>query len=102
VDQIEAAGPFGPAKPAPKLAFAGAVPSGVRIGGQGHAQFRLSSGGPQLQAIAFGAINSGLAPILEQAAATRTPLHMAGRLEIDDWGGRRKAKLRLEDLAEPT
>jgi len=24
---------------------------------------------------------------------------VAGRLEIDDWGGRRKAKLRLEDAA---
>ena len=27
------------------------------------------------------------------------PLHIAGRLEIDDWGGRRKAKLRVEDAA---
>jgi single-stranded-DNA-specific exonuclease len=25
--------------------------------------------------------------------------HLAGRLEIDEWGGRRKAKLRLEDAA---
>ena len=26
-------------------------------------------------------------------------VHVAGRLEIDDWGGRRKAKLKVEDAA---
>lgn len=101
VGQIESAGPFGPANAAPRLAFPSAVPSGVRIVGNGHAQFRLSGAGPALAAIAFGAVDNGLAGILEAAAAARRPLHLAGRLEIDDWGGRRKTKLRLEDLAEP-
>ena len=27
------------------------------------------------------------------------PVHVAGRLEIDDWGGRRRARLRIEDAA---
>jgi single-stranded-DNA-specific exonuclease len=29
-------------------------------------------------------------------------LHIAGKLEIDDWGGRRKPKLRIDDASAPT
>jgi single-stranded-DNA-specific exonuclease len=59
-------------------------------------------GGPQLPAIAFRAADTGLAALFEAAAASRTPLHIAGRLEIDDWGGRRKPKLRVDDAASVT
>jgi single-stranded-DNA-specific exonuclease len=100
-EQIEAAGPFGPSNPAPRLAIPDAVPSGVRIVGNGHAQVRFQGPGGSVPAIAFGASESGLADLLQSAATARRPLHAAGRLEIDDWGGRRKAKLRLDDLAEP-
>ena len=102
VTQLDAAGPFGPANPAPRMAFPNAIPSGVRIVGSGHAQFRATSGAGSVAGIAFRATESGFASCLEAAASTRRPLHLAGRLEIDDWGGRRKAKLRLEDIAEPT
>jgi single-stranded-DNA-specific exonuclease len=68
--------------------------------GNGHCQVRLAgSGGPQLAAIAFRAAETGLAALFEAAAAARRPLHVAGRLEIDDWGGRRKPKLRVEDAS---
>ena len=30
------------------------------------------------------------------------PLHLVGRLEVDDWGGRRKPKLRIEDVSDVT
>lgn len=102
VEALEQAGPFGPSNPAPRLALTQVIPSGVRIVGNGHAQVRLSgAGGAALAAIAFGAVDSGLAEFLTAAASERRPLHAAGRLEIDDWGGRRKAKLRLEDAADP-
>lgn len=101
VGQLEAAGPFGPSNPAPRLAFPDVIPTGVRIVGNGHAQVRFQGGAGAIAAIAFGARDNGLAALLEASAATRRPLHVAGRLEIDDWGGRRKAKLRLEDIAEP-
>ncbi len=100
VERLEAAGPFGQANPAPRLAFGSVQVQGVRMVGNGHCQLRLSgSGGPQLAAIAFRAADSGLASLFEAAAASRTPLHLAGRLEIDDWGGRRKPKLRVEDAS---
>ena len=101
VEQLEAAGPFGQANPAPRLAFGSAQVTGVRIVGNGHCQLRLvGSGGPQLAAIAFRAADSGLAALFEAAALSRTPLHLAGRMEIDDWGGRRKPKLTVEDASE--
>ena len=71
--------------------------------GNGHCQLRLAGpSGPQLAAIAFRAADTGLAALFESAASARQPLHLAGRLEIDDWGGRRKAKLRIEDASPVT
>ncbi len=100
VERLEAAGPFGQANPAPRLAFGSVQVQGVRMVGNGHCQLRLAApGGPPLAAIAFRAADSGLASLFEAAAASRTPLHLAGRLEIDDWGGRRKPKLRVEDAS---
>ena len=101
VEQIEMAGPFGPSNAAPRIAFGNVVPGGVRIVGNGHCQARFGgAGGGSLASITFGAVDSGLAAFLENAAARKQPVHVAGRLEIDDWGGRRKAKLRVEDIAE--
>lgn len=103
VATLEAAGPFGQASPPPRAAFAALVPTAVRVSERGHASLRLAApgGGPAMPAIAFGAAETGLAALLQARAGARAPLHVAGRLEIDDWGGRRRAKLRLEDAAEP-
>ena len=102
IEGIERAGPFGPANAAPRLALPGVVPGYVRIVGTGgHAQVRLKGPGGTLDAIAFRAAETGMAERLEAAATVKAPLHVAGRLEIDDWGGRRRAKLRIEDIAEP-
>ncbi|MEM0923607.1 MAG: single-stranded-DNA-specific exonuclease RecJ [Pseudomonadota bacterium] len=100
VETIEAAGPFGQANPAPRLAIPQARIAHLREVGQGHAQLRLSGrSGPMLDAIAFRAAESGLMEALARARASESPLHLAGQLEIDDWGGRRRAKLRVEDAA---
>jgi single-stranded-DNA-specific exonuclease len=102
IERLEQAGPFGPANPAPRLAFGWARVEGVRAVGQGHCQLRVTSPqGGRLAAIAFRAAESGLAGLLEAAAVSRSPVHLAGRLEIDDWGGRRRPKLRVEDTGLP-
>jgi single-stranded-DNA-specific exonuclease len=97
VERIETAGPFGPSNPAPHLVLSGVVPAGVRAVGNGHCQARFE----MLGAIAFRAAERGLSAMLQAAAEARRPLHVAGRLELDDWGGRRRAKLTIEDIAEP-
>ncbi|MEM6973579.1 MAG: single-stranded-DNA-specific exonuclease RecJ [Pseudomonadota bacterium] len=103
VTALEAAGPYGQSSPPPRLAFAGLVPQATRLSDKGHLSLRLSAptGGASVPAIAFGAGDNGIAAMLEARAGARAPVHVAGRLEIDDWGGRRRAKLRLEDAADP-
>ena len=97
--QLEAAGPWGQANPAPRVALPGVEVAGLREVGRGHLQLRLKGPGGTLEAICFRAGESGLAAPIEAARAGGARLHVAGRLELDDWGGRRRAKLRLEDVA---
>ena len=97
VEQIEAAGPFGASAPAPRFAFADQAVSARRVG-ETHLRLTLTDGmAPPLEAIAFGAFDTALGPVLAQPGAQR--FHLAGRLEISHWNGRSKVQLRLEDAA---
>ncbi|TQS71724.1 single-stranded-DNA-specific exonuclease RecJ [Rhodobacteraceae bacterium] len=99
IDQLEQAGPFGQGAPAPRFAFAAMEISGVRQVGESHLRFSFSDGmSRKIDAIAFGAFDSAIGPALAKPGATR--FHLAGRLEINSWGGRNKVQLRLEDAAE--
>ncbi|MEM8754584.1 MAG: DHHA1 domain-containing protein [Pseudomonadota bacterium] len=98
VERLEEAGPFGQAAPAPRFAVPSMKVAFAKRAGEDHLRLTLSDpAGGRLDAIAFRAYQSALGPFLEGAAGA--PIHVAGRLEIDDWGGRRKAKLRVEDAA---
>jgi single-stranded-DNA-specific exonuclease len=97
VEQVETAGPFGASAPAPRFAFADQVVTARRVG-ETHLRMSLTDGmGPPLEAIAFGAFDTALGPVLSQPGAQR--FHLAGRLEISHWNGRSKVQLRLEDAA---
>ncbi len=96
VDQIETAGPFGAASPAPRFAFANQAVQARRIG-ETHLKISFGAPGERLEAIAFGAFDGPLGPALLDAGHQR--FHLAGRLEINTWGGRRTVQLRLEDAA---
>ncbi|MEM6441612.1 MAG: DHHA1 domain-containing protein, partial [Pseudomonadota bacterium] len=97
VELLEAAGPYGQAAPAPRFAVARARVVYARPMGEGHLRVRLEGEGGGLDAVAFRVGGSELGALLEGSGGAA--LHVAGRLEIDDWGGRRKARLRLEDAA---
>ena len=98
IEQVDAAGPFGAGAPAPRFAIADArVAFGKRVGDD-HFRATLEDGsGARLEAIAFRVMTTPLGALLSES---RGRLHVAGRLEIDDWGGRRKAKLHIDDAAE--
>ncbi|MEL7257329.1 MAG: single-stranded-DNA-specific exonuclease RecJ [Pseudomonadota bacterium] len=98
VEQIEAAGPFGAGAPGPRYAFADqGISFAKRVGGS-HLKLRFGDGtGPTLDAIAFGAFDGPLGQALEQHGGAR--FHLAGRLDINTWGGRQTVQLRLEDAA---
>ncbi len=98
VSLLEAAGPFGQAAPAPRFALPGLRVAFAKRAGEAHLRLTLADpAGGRLDAIAFRAFPGPLGEMLEGSGGA--PLHVAGRLEIDDWGGRRKAKLRVEDAA---
>ncbi|MES2434290.1 MAG: single-stranded-DNA-specific exonuclease RecJ [Pseudomonadota bacterium] len=98
VEQIESAGPFGASAPAPRFAFADTNVTTRRIGEK---HLKISFGdsmGARLEGIAFGAFDSDLGPALENPGHQR--FHLAGRLELNTWGGRTKVQFRLEDAAK--
>jgi single-stranded-DNA-specific exonuclease len=97
---IEDAGPYGAGSPAPRVAMAGLRIAQARRAGENHLSLQLAdAAGGRIAAIAFRAFEGPLGPALE--AATGRAAHLAGRLELDDWGGRRRVKLRIEDGALP-
>ncbi|MDZ4309338.1 MAG: single-stranded-DNA-specific exonuclease RecJ [Cypionkella sp.] len=98
VEQIESAGPFGAAAPAPRFAFADTNVTTRRVGEK---HLKLSFGdsmGARIEGIAFGAFDTDLGPALENAGHQR--FHLAGRLELNTWGGRTRVQFRLEDAAK--
>jgi single-stranded-DNA-specific exonuclease len=67
--------------------------------GETHLRLVASDGqGGQIEAVAWGAFEGPLGPALNQPGHRR--FHLAGRLELNTWGGRTKVQLRLEDAAE--
>ena len=98
IEQIEAAGPFGAGAPAPRFAFPEVAITSLRRMGESHLRITFGDGpGARLEAVCFGAFDSPLGPFLEGHGGRR--LHLAGRLEINSWGGRQRVQLRLEDAA---
>jgi single-stranded-DNA-specific exonuclease len=93
-EQLEAAGPYGAAAPAPRFALPEVVVTSQRRMGEAHLALRLSGG---LEAVAFGVAGTPLGALLEGHGGAR--LHLAGRLEIDRWQGRDRLRLRVEDAA---
>jgi single-stranded-DNA-specific exonuclease len=97
VEKLEEAGPFGASSPAPRFAFAAMAVSARRIG-ESHLRLSFGDGlGPKLDAVAFGAFDGPLGPALLEGGHQR--FHLAGRLELNQWNGKTKVQLRLEDAA---
>ena len=96
-EEIDGAGPFGQAAPAPRFAFADVAVTARRVG-ENHLKCTLRDAtGATAEAIAFGATEGPLGALL--TAPMHRRFHVAGRLSLSTWGGRTKAELRLEDAA---
>jgi single-stranded-DNA-specific exonuclease len=98
VEQLDTVGPFGAAAPAPRFGFANMRISFSKRVGTAHLKLRFGdSSGAQLDAIAFGAFDSALGGALESHGGGL--FHIAGRLEINEWRGRKTPQVRIEDAA---
>jgi single-stranded-DNA-specific exonuclease len=68
--------------------------------GEAHLRCTLrSAGGSSIGAIAFRCIGTPLGDALRKDDGR--PVHIAGRLQRDSWGGREKIEVLIEDLAYP-
>jgi single-stranded-DNA-specific exonuclease len=98
VERLEAAGPFGAGAPGPRFVFPDCRIGHARAVGEAHLKLRIEDGlGGRLDAIAFGVLDGPLGPALMAHGGAR--FHLAGRLDINHWGGRQRVQLRLEDAA---
>jgi single-stranded-DNA-specific exonuclease len=98
IEEIERAGPFGQGAPAPRFAFGSMAITHARRVGEGHLKISFSDGqSTPVDAIAFGAFDSALGPMLLGHGGMR--FHLAGRLELNHWQGRTRVQLRLDDAA---
>nr|WP_246504819.1 single-stranded-DNA-specific exonuclease RecJ [Microvirga antarctica] len=101
VSALERAGPFGSAQPEPVFAFANhRLVEAREVGSGGHVRVKLRGGdGAFIGGIAFRAAGQPLGNML--AGAIGSPVHVAGTLSIDRWGGGEKVALRIMDAAKP-
>jgi single-stranded-DNA-specific exonuclease len=98
IEQIEKAGPFGAGAPAPRFAFPDCKILFAKQVGANHLKVTFGDGlGAKIDAISFGAMDGPMGPMLMKHSGAR--FHLAGRLEVNTWQGRRSPQLRLEDAA---
>ncbi len=98
INQIESAGPFGQGAPAPRFAFPDVAILHTRQVGTGHLKLTFGDGlGARLDAIAFGAFDTEMGTAIVNHGGAR--FHLAGRLDVNHWGGRQTPQLRLDDAA---
>ncbi|MCY3877974.1 MAG: single-stranded-DNA-specific exonuclease RecJ [Rhodobacteraceae bacterium] len=100
VEMLEHAGPFGAASPQPRFVLPGhRVVFHRRVGGDGsHLMFQLEDeAGEKMDAIAFQAFKTPLGDFIENLGSARA--HFAGQLQADEFRGKVKVKLHLQDAA---
>jgi single-stranded-DNA-specific exonuclease len=96
--EIAQAGPFGAGNPEPLLGLPDVRVAFADVVGGSHVKLRLQGGeGSVLDAIAFRAVGTPLGDGLLAARGAR--IHAAGRLRQDDWNGRIRVQLEIEDAA---
>jgi len=98
IELLEQAGPFGSGNPAPVFAFPAHRVIYADAAGTDHIRLTLAADdGKRIKAIAFRAMGTELGELL--LSERRFPLHVAGRLTVDDWSGSLVPSLQIEDAA---
>ena len=99
IDLVEKAGPYGQGNPSPRFAFPAHRVRFAKVMGEAHIRCTLEAGdGSKLDAIAFRAVGQPVGDALQ--GSNGMPLHVAGHLRRDTWGGRNRIELQIEDVAE--
>ncbi len=98
VNEIADAGPFGAGNSEPLMVLADVFVRFADVVGKDHVRLRLAGGdGTALDAIAFRSADTPLGKGLLAARGRR--IHVVGRLRADEWNGRKRVQLHVEDAA---
>ncbi|WP_072389143.1 single-stranded-DNA-specific exonuclease RecJ [Hyphomicrobium sp. CS1BSMeth3] len=100
VDLIERAGPYGQGNPQPRFVFPAHRVRFAKVMGEAHLRVTLEADdGSRLEGVAFRAVGQPLGEMLTNTGGM--PIHVAGNLRRDTWGGRQRIELQIEDAADP-
>jgi single-stranded-DNA-specific exonuclease len=100
MELMERVSPFGQGNPEARFVLPAHRVKFAKVVGDAHARVLLEGGdGARLDAIAFRAAGQPLGDLLMSAGGM--PLHVAGHLRRDTWGGRDRVELQIEDAADP-
>jgi single-stranded-DNA-specific exonuclease len=98
IELLEQAGPYGAAHSSPMFAFPAHKVVYADPAGADHIRCTLAApDGTRIKAIAFRAMGTELGELL--LSERKMPLHIAGRLTIDEWGAKRVPSIQIEDVA---
>lgn len=96
---LDRAGPYGAGNSRPRFAFGAHRCAFAKVVGGSHVRCSLSAGdGSRITAVAFRAADTPLGALLLEADGM--PLHVAGHLRLNQWGGRESVELVIEDAAK--
>jgi single-stranded-DNA-specific exonuclease len=100
IDLLDKAGPYGQGNPQPRFAFPAHRVKYAKLVAESHVRCVLEAGdGSRLDAVAFRAAGQPLGELLLDNGGM--PIHVAGSLKRDTWGGREKIELLIDDAADP-
>jgi single-stranded-DNA-specific exonuclease len=98
VKLLEQAGPYGQGNAAPRFVIPCATANAITEIGGGHMRLRAKgTDGSEIAAVAFRAANSPVGALM--SSLDGMPVHLAGRVECDEWGGRTRIEFHIEDAA---
>lgn len=99
IEQLEKVGPFGSGNPEPRFVLPSARIGFADVVGDAHVRLSVATDGTgrALKAISFRSVETELGQALLNS--TGAPMHLAGRLRIDSWQGRRQPQLLIDDAA---
>ena len=95
VELLNSAGPYGPGAKAPTFVFANMQITYLKRIGNSHLRIKFGDNTGSLDAICFNAFDTEIGPALENHSGRL--LHLCGKLDINQWRGKRGVQLRLED-----
>lgn len=102
VEDMARAGPYGAGNPEPRVAVTDCKLVKADIVGENHVKLvAAGKSGGRLEAIAFRAAEEPLGAALLGRARDGRPVHLAGHLRLNHWGGRVTVQLTVEDAADP-